>query len=117
MIVIIESPFKGTCEEHEEYNRDYARACLRDSLNRGEAPFASHLLYTQVLNDSNPKERQQGIKAGLQFYAAARTCAVYVDLGVSPGMILGSEKAIRHRVQVELRKLGTFWKPWTGALR
>ena len=36
---------------------EYARACLRDSLLRGEAPIASHLLYTQPvasLDDSDP---------------------------------------------------------------
>ena len=40
--VIIESPYAGNVEENEEY----ARKCLRDCLMRGEAPFASHLLYT-----------------------------------------------------------------------
>lgn len=41
--VILESPFAG----HVESNIEYARACIRDSLLRGEAPLASHLLYTQ----------------------------------------------------------------------
>ncbi len=44
--VILESPYGGTPEEVER-NVKYARACLRDCLLRGEAPFASHLLYTQ----------------------------------------------------------------------
>ena len=41
--VIIESPYAGFVKRNE----DYARECLRDSLMRGEAPIASHLLYTQ----------------------------------------------------------------------
>ena len=41
----------------------YARACVADCLRRGEAPIASHLLYTQpgVLDDDVPEERAQGI--------------------------------------------------------
>ena len=40
--VIIESPYTGDVER----NLEYARRCMRDSIKRGEAPFASHLLYT-----------------------------------------------------------------------
>ena len=39
--VILESPYAGNVEE----NVAYARAAVRDSLLRGEAPIASHLLY------------------------------------------------------------------------
>jgi hypothetical protein len=42
-LVIIESPYAGEVEA----NVAYARACMRDSLGHGEAPIASHLLYTQ----------------------------------------------------------------------
>jgi hypothetical protein len=60
--VILESPYAGDVEA----NMRYARAAMRDSLMRGEAPFASHLLYTQegVLLDSVPEERTLGIEAG-----------------------------------------------------
>jgi DNA polymerase I-like protein with 3'-5' exonuclease and polymerase domains len=48
MRVIVESPFAGGFA-----NVKYSRECIKDCLNRGESPFASHLLYTQkgVLND------------------------------------------------------------------
>ena len=57
-LVIIESPFAGNIEE----NIKYARECVRDSLLRGEAPIASHLLYTQegILDDNIAEERQHG---------------------------------------------------------
>ena len=42
-LVIFESPYAGDVEA----NTEYARRCVRDSLMRGEAPIASHLLYTQ----------------------------------------------------------------------
>src|SRR3546814_12910998 len=61
-LVIIESPYAGDVEE----NTRYARACLQDCLRRGEAPFASHLLYTQpgILDDRVPDERELGLEAG-----------------------------------------------------
>jgi hypothetical protein len=48
-------------------NVTYARASVRDTLLRGEAPIASHLLYTQagVLRDNVAGEREQGIAAVL----------------------------------------------------
>ena len=45
--VIIESPFKGNTPAEEAENIAYAKEVMRDSLYRGEAPFASHLLYPQ----------------------------------------------------------------------
>ena len=55
--VIVESPYAGDVERNERY----ARACIRDCLLRGEAPFASHLLYTQagVLDDTIKEERDR----------------------------------------------------------
>ena len=47
--VIIESPFKGNTPAEEAENIAYAKEVMRDSLYRGEAPFASHLLYPQML--------------------------------------------------------------------
>jgi hypothetical protein len=61
---------------------------VRDCLKRGEAPIASHLLYTQpdVLRDDAPDERKLGIEAGLAWACVAEAMVVYVDHGVSPGM-------------------------------
>ena len=59
-LVILESPYFADTEDGVEQNVKYARQCLRDSLLRGEAPLASHLLYTQpgVLDDRVPDERE-----------------------------------------------------------
>jgi hypothetical protein len=59
---------------------------VSDSLLRGEAPIASHLLYTQpgVLNDQVADERRLGIEAGLAWLRAAKATVVYQDLGISP---------------------------------
>lgn len=101
--VIIESPYAGDVAENERY----ARAALRDSLMRGEAPIASHLLYTQpgVLDDLAPEERQQGIDAGLAWGDAAELTAVYTDRGISRGMEYGIANAKRAGRQVDYRTI------------
>jgi hypothetical protein len=89
--VIVESPYAGDVER----NVAYARAAMLDCLRRGEAPFASHLLYTQtaVLNDDVEDERQLGIVAGFAWRRAAHVTVVYTDLGLSEGMKRGIEDA------------------------
>ena len=101
--VILESPYAGDIEQ----NVAYARACVRDSLSRGEAPIASHLLYTQpgVLRDEMATERQWGIDAGLAWAASADATVVYTDHGISRGMKYGIEHAERAGRPVEFRKL------------
>lgn len=103
-LVIIESPFAGDVDG----NQTYARACIRDSLARGEAPIASHLLYTQpgILDDTIPHERQWGIDAGLAWHAAAVTTVVYTDRGISRGMEYGIAAAQKAGNPVEYRSLG-----------
>jgi hypothetical protein len=58
--VIIESPWAGDTAA----NAEYLRRCLVDSLGRGEAPFASHRMYTSALDDADPEQRERGILAG-----------------------------------------------------
>jgi hypothetical protein len=102
-LVIVESPYAGDVEA----NVLYARACVRDSLERGEAPIASHLLYTQpgVLDDHVPHERQWGIDAGLAWRKVADATVVYQDRGVTTGMQYGIDAARAAGVPVEYRNL------------
>lgn len=100
MRVIIESPFAGGFQ-----NVKYSRRCLRDSLDRGESPFASHLLYTQrtVLDDSKPDERRKGIDAANAWLEVADYVVVYCDLGLTPGMAWGVIKAIEKGKRIKFR--------------
>jgi hypothetical protein len=102
-LVILESPYAGKVEE----NLTYARACLHDSLMRGEAPIASHLLYTQpgVLNDLIPDERQRGIDAGLAWKVVADASVVYIDRGITKGMQYGIDAANAAGIPIEIRRL------------
>lgn len=108
--VVIESPYAGDVET----NLRYLRACLADSLSRGEAPFASHAIYTQpgVLRDDIPAERSAGIMAGFEWRRHADLTAVYIDLGVSVGMLAGLRSAMGLAPKghhVVLRRLGGEW--------
>jgi len=100
-LVLLESPYAGDIER----NVAYARAAMHDCFQKGEAPFASHLLYTQegVLRDDNPEERRLGIEAGLLWGAKAEKTVVYADYGITPGMRDGIERAKTAGRPVEYR--------------
>lgn len=102
-LTIVETPYSGDVEA----NTAYARACLLDSLRRGEAPIASHLLHTQVLDDMQPDERSLGIEAGLAWYRVATKCVVYTDRGISGGMKMGIDRASLQGVAIEYRSIET----------
>ena len=100
--VIIESPYKGFDLID---NLDYARRCMWHSLLQGESPFVSHLLYTQVLDDTVPDQREMGMTLARNWYEVADLCAVYTDRGISWGMEQGIEYANSIGLQVEERSL------------
>ena len=105
-LVYLESPYAGDVDK----NIKYARLCVKDSLDRGEYPFASHLLYTQenILDDSDPVERTLGIVSGFAFAKLCSKTVVYADLGISNGMMLGIEDAIKNKRTIEVRYLKNF---------
>jgi hypothetical protein len=107
-LVVVESPYAGATPEEIERNVRYARLAMADCLSRNEAPFASHLLYTQpgVLDDKVPEERKLGIEAGLQWSECASVSVFYIDLGWSPGMLAARERAEQEGRTVETRSIG-----------
>lgn len=105
-LVVIESPFSGDVAT----NIAYARACVRDSLLRGEAPIASHLLHTQdgILRDDVSDERSMGMEAGWAWFRVCDLVAVYTDRGLSGGMKAGIERARSFGKAVEFRVIPGF---------
>lgn len=103
--VQLESPYRGNNYENTEFNITYAHACVADCLSRGEAPFASHIMYTVATNDHIPEEREFGINAGFEFLSFADKSVVYIDLGISEGMKKGIDEAYSLGIEVEFRKL------------
>lgn len=104
--VLLESPYAGDVRT----NVRYAEACLFDSLARGEAPMAGHLLYTRVLDDGVPEQRQRGLGAHLAWVACVEAVVVYIDRGISSGMRQAIECAWDESTPVEYRKLGARWE-------
>lgn len=104
--VILESPYAGNWLQRR-LNVRYARRCVKDALQRGDAPIASHLLYTQrgILDDTKPVERQLGIDAGLAWKSVAEASVVYTDRGITKGMQYGIEAAKAAGVPVEYRSI------------
>lgn len=100
--VILESPYAGEVER----NRLYALACSKDMFDRGEAVFASHLIYPRFLQAYNLSERAQGLEAGKAWIPAAQCMVIYTDFGVTSGMEEGIEEAKKHGVPILRRKLG-----------
>ena len=101
MLVIIESPYKGKIKT----NVAYAKKCMFDSLMRGESPFASHLLYTQVLDDAIKKQRTMGMDRAFNWYKHADLMAIYIDKGISNGMKKGIAVAEKFGIEMVYRSL------------
>jgi hypothetical protein len=99
--VIVCSPYAGDIEA----NVAYARRCLRHSFDQGEAPFASHLIYPQALDDTDPLERARAIQATFEWIHNCDLVAFYVDLGWSPGMLQELKCARLFFRRLEVRRL------------
>ena len=99
--VFIESPYAGQIER----NLAYARECLIHSIAKGEAPFLSHLIYTQVLDDTIYVQRLMGLRCAASFRAMCKILAVYTDLGISPGMLQGINHARELGLDIQMRRI------------
>jgi hypothetical protein len=102
-LVVVESPYAGDIE----LNEGFARLCMRDCILRGEAPIASHLLYTQprVLEEEIPTERSLGIVMGYLWGMNADKVVFYIDIGMSSGMNAAWAFYNKHKVETEQRYL------------
>lgn len=101
MRVAVESPYAGDVAG----NVEYARKCLADSIARGESPFASHLIYTQVLDDSDPAQRARGMAIGREWSDCADLFAVYLDRGITEGMWEAIAVAYARGAEVQYRSM------------
>jgi len=92
-ICIIESPFAARTHKGKTYsieeNKLYLQKCLRHAIYDGFAPFASHQMYTDCLDDDIPAERELGMSLVTPFLQHADHVRVYCDRGISSGMEYG----------------------------
>src|SRR5690348_2614032 len=105
--VILESPYTESDLYSRDANMAYLARCLHDSCHRGEAPLASHGLYTMagVLDDSKSYERRYGILCGYAWWSWADLIVFYTDHGWSKGMIAAYERAQKLGFRFQFRSL------------
>lgn len=80
-LLYIISPYAGDIAA----NVEFAIRCCRMAIRQGYVPIAVHLLYPQILDDSDPTERATGLELGLNILlhcSAAWVCGTRI----SPGM-------------------------------
>lgn len=104
--VQIESPFMASTRDGIAVRVVYLMNAMRHSMfERGEAPYASHIINTLVTDDTSALEREIGIEAGLVIGGKADYTAVYTDLGISSGMEHGIQRAEREGRPIVYRRL------------
>ena len=89
-IVYICSPLKGDVQKNIAKANYYARF----AYEKGCIPLAPHTVFTQFLNDDNPKERERGKAMGLKLLDICAELWVFGD-HISKGMSIEIEKARR----------------------
>lgn len=107
VLTVIESPYAAPTPDEVEDNVRYAQKCVVDSLGRGEAPYASHLFFTQpnLLDDTDAAQRKLGIEAGLAWGRRAERVGVYIDYGITRGMRIGIQRHAGRGLEIEYRSL------------
>lgn len=99
-VVYIASPLSGDVER----NLQFARQACRYAISEGMVPFAPHLLYTQMLDDSSPEERQLGIDMGNRMLRLCDKLWLCRNR-ISPGM--AGEKEMAERLGIPVRSVST----------
>lgn len=80
-IAFISSPYKSDNDLNIIHNVKIARAMCKLAIDQGYAPFASHLIYTQFLDESVPEQREMGIEYGREFLEYADIIYIYKGEG------------------------------------
>lgn len=101
-LVVVESPYAGEVQD----NLEYLQLCLRDCVDRGESPYASHLMLTGCLDDTVPEERALGIEMGMAVARKANLRVFYIDRGWSRGMQAAKRLYDREGLRYNIRSIG-----------
>ena len=93
--VFICSPYSGDINR----NTQNARRYLKFAADKGAIPFASHLLYSLILDDSDPAQRELGLFFGMVWLCKCDELWAFGD-DISAGMKSEIEKAKRRGMLV-----------------
>jgi len=87
-LVFICSRYKATETTTIEQHIERAKQLCVQAIMQGMAPFAPHLLYTQILDDNMPEARNTGMNCGLTFLKHCDIMWVDSQNGISEGMAI-----------------------------
>lgn len=88
--IYVASPYAGDIEK----NTEFAKSACRFVMNQGHAFFCPHLLYPNILDENNPKERQLGLDMGLVMLESCDELWCFGER-ISHGMMAEIEEAER----------------------
>lgn len=100
-LVSLESPFASD----PLANIAYAYEACKDSISKGESPYASHLLFPQFLDDKDPTQRAEGLRLSDAWRHQAAKIIFYLDKGWSAGMQHALDFVKTHGKHAEFRVL------------
>lgn len=80
--------------------------CCQYVIRNGGMPIASHLLYPQMLNDNDTREREMGLAFGLELLALCDEIWIFSDeTGLSTGMRAEEAEAKRRKKPIRYYRL------------
>ena len=100
--IILESPFANA--NPQKFNDNYFYLCVsarKMMIEDDNAPLFFHALYTQFLHDNIQEERNLGLFKSFEFHSDADNKTYAIDRGISKGMILGAEDALKKGMDVK----------------
>lgn len=99
-IIYVASSYAGDIQK----NTEFAKIACHHVMEQGHAFFCPHLLYPNILNEHNPKERQLGLDMGL---AMLKSCDELWVFGkhISQGMSMEIERAKELKMPIVYQEL------------
>lgn len=96
--VFVCSPYAGNIDQ----NTLMACVYCRNVIMEGDAPFAPHLLYPQMLDEKKPEDRELGISLGIRMLEACDEIHVFGGK-VSSGMRREIDHATKKKIKIVWR--------------
>jgi len=81
-IIFVESPYSGDVTR----NLKYARRAMEHVIKSGHIPIVTHLLWTQVMDDTDPTQRALALKMCEALRFVCDEVWFFNDYGISDGM-------------------------------
>lgn len=100
--IILESPFAN--DNKQKFNDNYFYLCVaarKMMIDDDNAPLFFHALYTQFLHDNVKEERNLGLVKSFVYHSSADNKTYAIDRGISKGMILGAEDALKKGMDIQ----------------